>query len=109
MSNKVGRGQQLNRSKMADHLGIAMTTMDDWVKRGCPVISRGGRGVQWKFNSAAVRAWRDADIRSELTGVQSASMDELKRRKLEAETEQAELDLARSKELVAPVEQIERV
>jgi len=108
MSSKTGRGYILNRSQMAGHLGVAMTTLDDWVKRGCPFVEKGGRGQQWKFNSAEVRSWRDSDIREEVTGVNNATIEELKRRKLEAETEQAELDLDVAKELVAPIEQIER-
>jgi phage terminase Nu1 subunit (DNA packaging protein) len=108
LSNKKGRGQILNRTQMADHLGIAMPTLDDWVRRGCPVVSRGGRGKQWKFNTADVRSWRDSDVRAELMDTSNASTDELKRRKLQAETEQAELDLAKAKDLVIPLEQYER-
>lgn len=108
MSNKVGRGQILNRSQMADNLGVAMTTLDDWIRRGCPVVERGGRGRAWKFNSAAVRSWRDNDIRAELKDTRNASTEELKRRKLQAETEQAELELAKAKEELVPVEQYGR-
>jgi len=108
MGNKVGRGQILNRTQMADHLGIAMPTLDDWVRRGCPVVSRGGRGRQWRFNTADVRAWRDADVREELAGVKSASIEELRRRKLQAETETVELELSKAKALLVPVEQYER-
>lgn len=108
MSNKRGRGVILNRTATADHFGVAMTTLDDWVRRECPVIQRGARGRPWQFNTADLMKWREADIRAESQGVRSVTADELKRRKLEAETEMAELDLAKAKELVAPIEQIER-
>ncbi|WP_298938126.1 terminase small subunit [uncultured Ruegeria sp.] len=108
MTNKRGRGLILNRTETADQFGIAMTTLDDWVRRDCPVVQRGGRGRPWQFNTADLMKWREADIRAQSQGVQSASADELKRRKLEAETEMAELDLAKAKDLVAPIEQIER-
>lgn len=108
MSNKRGRGVILNRTDAADYFGIAMTTLDDWVRRDCPVVQRGGRGRAWQFNTADLMKWREADIRAESQGVRSASADELKRRKLEAETEMVELDLAKAKEMVAPIEQIER-
>ncbi len=107
MSRK-GRGQVLNRTEMAQHLGIAMPTLDDWVRRGCPVLERGGRGRQWSFNSADVRAWRDEDVQRQALGASPASVDELKKRRLRAETELAELELAKARELVAPVEQFER-
>ncbi|MFB9149538.1 terminase small subunit [Roseovarius ramblicola] len=108
MSDKHAKGQILNRTKMADSLGISMPTLDEWVRRGCPVVTRGGRGRSWQFNSAAVRSWRDDDIRASMQDTRHATNDELRRRKLQAETEQAELDVARAKELVVPVEQFER-
>ncbi|AVO37382.1 terminase small subunit [Pukyongiella litopenaei] len=108
MGNKVGRGTLLNRTQTAALFGIAATTLDDWVRRGCPVVERGSRGKRWTFNSADVHAWREHDIRSETAGVQLATSDELKRRKLAAETGAAELAYAQAAELVAPVEQIER-
>lgn len=109
MSNKVGRGHILNRAETAEFFGIAKTTLDDWIRRGCPVVSRGSRGVSWAFNTADVHSWREQQIRSEAAGVETATADELRRRKLEAETLMVELELAKARELVAPIEQIERV
>jgi phage terminase Nu1 subunit (DNA packaging protein) len=108
MSNKVGRGKLLNRTQAADVFGVAMTTIDDWVRRGCPVVTRGGRGRSWQFNSADVLAWRLADEAAVLLDTSNVSGDELRRRKLQAETEMAEFDLAKVKGEVAPVEQFER-
>lgn len=108
MSRGGRRGQILNRTELADHLGLAMPTIDDWIRRGCPVVERGGRGKAWKFNSADVRQWRDDDIRSQVGGSANASMEDLRQRKLAAETEQAELDLARAKDELVPVDQYHR-
>lgn len=108
MSTRKGRGQILNRTEMADHLGIAMPTLDDWVRRGCPVVERGGRGRQWKFNSADVRSWRDEDIRRDAVGQDDASVDELRRRKLRAETLQAELELSRDRGELVPADTFDR-
>lgn len=108
MSNRVGRGEILNRTQLAAHLGVAMPTLDDWVRRGCPVVSRGGRGKQWRFNTADVRHWREEFIRASAQDTRTASAEELRRRKLAAETEQAELDLARARADVAPIAQFER-
>lgn len=93
---------------MADFAGIAPTTLDAWVRRGCPAVARGGHGRAWTFNSADVLAWREEDIRAQARGVEASSMDELRRRKLEAEVELAELESAREQGLVAPVETFER-
>lgn len=108
MGNKVGRGAEVNRAQLANHFGVAKTTVDDWVQRGCPVEQRGSRGVPWKFNTAEIFKWLDQQARAETAGVQIATTDELRRRKLAAETGSAELAYSKEAELVAPIEQIER-
>lgn len=109
MSNKVGRGIILNRIETANHFGIAATTLDDWIRRGCPVVQRGSRGVQWQINSAEVHKWREDDIRSQSTGTKVATNEELIKRKLAADVASAELAFAKEAELVAPIEQTERL
>jgi phage terminase Nu1 subunit (DNA packaging protein) len=102
------RGRVVNRAELAEINGVSMPTIDDWVKRGCPVGQRGGRGRAWQFNTAEVRNWREDDIRAESSQATNATKEQLVLRKLAAETEQAELDLAKSKDEVVPVEQLER-
>ncbi len=97
VNNKKTRGRVVNRAELAEINGVSMPTIDDWVKRGCPVVQRGGRGRAWQFNTAEVRNWREDDIRAESSHTTHATKDELLLRKLAAETEQAELDLAKSK------------
>lgn len=105
---KKNRGQIVNRQELAEINGVSLPTIDDWVRRKCPVVQRGGRGRAWQFNTADVRSWRDDDIRAQSQGVERATKDELILRKLSAETEQAELDLAKAKEELMPVEDYER-
>lgn len=102
-------GLELNRAELSEFFGIAMTTVDNWVRAGCPVVKRGGRGVAWVFNSADVAAWREGLARQEVTGTADDSFDDLKRRKLAAETVQAELALAKAKGDVAPVSEFREV
>lgn len=108
MANTRGRGINLNRAEMADAMGITPPTLDEWVKRGCPAVQRGARGRPWTFNSAEVLRWREDDIRSQAQGVEVSSENELRRRKLEAEVELIELELAQEKALVVTVQQFER-
>lgn len=108
MAKGRGQGLTVNRGEMADLAGIAPTTLDAWVRRGCPAVARGGHGRPWAFNSADVFAWRLEDVRAQVKGVGASSMEELHRRKLEAEVELAELESAREQGVVAPVEQFER-
>ena len=108
MSGKKGRGQHVNKVELSDIFGVAMPTIDDWVRRGCPVVERGAKGKSWVFNTADVRAWREDDVRRDAASDEDTTVEELKRRKLRAETVAAELELAISKGEVAPLDQMER-
>lgn len=103
----TGAGQRVNRVVVADIFGVSLPTVDAWVRAGCPVIQRGRRGVEWIFSTAEVSQWLNTRAAEQAAGKKKASTDELERRKLEAETIMAELQLAKAKELVAPIEQME--
>lgn len=100
--------RQVNRAGLAEIFGVSMPTVDSWVRGGCPVVKRGGRGMEWQFDTAAIAVWLRERAVSDATGTTQADEAELKRRKLAAETAVAELDLAKAKGLVAPLDQIER-
>ena len=50
-------GLEVNRSKLAEIFGVSVDTVSAWAKRGCPVLERGRKGVEWKFNTASVSGW----------------------------------------------------
>jgi terminase small subunit / prophage DNA-packing protein len=100
--------QTLNRSELAHLFRRSPSTIDEWVRRGCPYVTRGARGREWTFDPAAVADWREERAREAARGLRAASLDELKRRKLEAEVETAELALATAKGAVVTVDQYER-
>jgi phage terminase Nu1 subunit (DNA packaging protein) len=53
------RGELVTRERMAALLGVARTTLDDWVRRGCPVHKASPRkGVPSQYDTAAVLEWR---------------------------------------------------
>lgn len=106
--NKKSKGQVVNRADLANINGVSLPTIDDWVRRGCPVMQRGARGRAWQFNTAEVRNWRDDDIRAQAVEAGPVTKDELILRKLRAETEQAELDLSKARNELVPVEQFDR-
>ncbi|WP_420023755.1 terminase small subunit [Cereibacter azotoformans] len=108
MANRKGRGQEVSRTGLASVFDVATTTVDQWVRNGCPVVERGGRGRAWTFNTAEVAAWRVQQARDEASGVATASEAELRRRKLAAETGTAELAYAQARGEVAPVEQFQK-
>lgn len=105
---KNGKGQVVKKGDLCELFGVSIPTVDGWLRDGCPCISRGGRGVASEFNTAAVAQWLREKAREEGAGSTLADSDELKRRKLAAEAEKAELDLAKAKGEVAPVREFER-
>lgn len=102
------KGTEVTRAGLADVFGVALTTVDTWVRTGCPCLVRGSRGVPAKFNTADVAQWLRDKAREEASGAAFADEAELKRRKLAAETAKAELELAKAKGDVAPVREFER-
>ena len=103
------KGKQVTRQALADVFGVALPTIDAWVRKGCPFVEKGGRGQEWQFNTAQVSKWlRDRDV-EEATGGIPDDIEMLRIRKQKAETELAELELATKKGEVALVSEYEKV
>ena len=47
-----------NKAELAEFFGVALTTVDQWLRRGCPYVQRGSRGIQWKFDFLDVAKWK---------------------------------------------------
>ncbi len=100
---------RLSKAEIADLLGCSLPTVDAKVRRGMPFTQRGGQGKKWIFESADVIAWeRDQAVTNAIGDESTADEEELKRRKLAAETSMAELSLAKERREVAPLEEIEK-
>lgn len=106
---RKGKGQIVSKVELAEFFGIALPSIDHWIRTGCPVKQKGSKGVPWQFNTADVAYWRECRVREEGTSTDLIDERELRRRKLLAETQKAELEYAIAKGDVAPVEQFERV
>lgn len=102
------KGREVNRLELAEIFGVAKTTVDAWVRRGCPGAPSRGRGRERLFNTHDVSQWLRDEARSEVQEAGPKDETELKLRKLEAETIQAELDLAQARRQVAPIDELER-
>lgn len=98
----------VNRAKLAEIFDVALTTIDTWVKKGCPVHQRGARGVEWSFNTADVARWREDERAKAAAGDAPDDMDKLDLRKAQADTLRAELELAKARAEVAPVAEFEK-
>lgn len=102
-----GAGKACNRGEVAEFFGVTPPTVDSWVRAGCPVVKPGSKGVASVFNTADVANWLREKARSEGGGKELETENTLKRRKLAAEAEQAELALAKCKNEVALVAEFE--
>lgn len=104
------KGRIVNRTGLSEVFGVALNTIDSWVRQGCPVVQKGGgKGQEWQFNTAQVSKWlRDRDV-EEATGGIPDDIEMLRIRKQKAETELAELELATKKGEVALIAEFERI
>lgn len=103
------KGQSVNRTALANIFGVALPTVDLWIRNGLPCVTRGGRGKQWEFDTAAVAQWLRDKAVTDATGETQADEAEISKRIKRASMELAELELAKAKGLVAPIDQIERM
>lgn len=96
---------KVNMADLADIIGVSLPTIRSWLKKGLPYVQAGSNGKEWIFDTPNAIQWRLTkqleealmtsgayQINSDQTGSQQASAQELKRRRLEAETIIAELD-----------------
>lgn len=100
--------RSVTRAGLSEVFGVALPTIDTWVRAGCPYLQKGSRGVEWRFDTAAVARWREQKAVADATGDAPVEEAELKRRKLLADTLKSELELAKAKGEVAPVAEFER-
>lgn len=105
----------VNRAQLAEILGISGPTVDARVERGMPIKTKGKKGQQSEFETADVIDWhvkhritkenpRGIFAEDQHDDPAKNSNRELQRRKLQAETESAEIDLAKKKGLVVLIE-----
>lgn len=103
------KGQIVNRTGLSEVFGVALTTVDSWVRQDCPVVVRGrGKGQEWQFNTAQIAKWLQDKAADDATGEIPDDINLLKLRKAKAETELAELELAEKRGQVALIAEFER-
>lgn len=99
----------LNTTQLAEHYGVHRQTILSWARKGMPYMTKGGRGKEWQFDSVHVSSWRDQQTLNDAIGdTNDTSEEELKRRKLAAETSIVEIEAAKARSEVVPVEDVEK-
>ena len=96
MSDRGKTGRIVNRADLASLCGVSLPTIDAWLRKGCPIVERGSKGREAKFDSAAVIKWiKDSAVADAVSGMQDddgrVSRDEANRRRAVANAISAEV------------------
>lgn len=114
-------GRIVNREELAEILGYSKPTVSSWIEEGCPVVTHGGRGRSFEFDTEAVVKWllaRERAERKKETAARAAvqgedgeviTIDQARLRHEIAKAKKAELELAEAMGLVKPVAMIAKV
>ena len=105
------KGQIVNFVDLVALWGISRNTLYSCLRKGCPFIKKAdrSRGIQWELNTADVAQWRlDQAVQDVIAETSNATEDELRRRKLAAETVLAELQTAKARGEVGSLDEFER-
>lgn len=108
----------VNRTELAEILGVSMPTITSWLGDGLPYVSGGGKGKPWTFETADVLPWwaehkfrrpRNAPAATDPftdPADMPESFDEAERRKMVANADKAELELAKAAGRVVEIEDV---
>ena len=105
----------LTRSELAAALGVTPMRITKWAAMGMPVQSRGGRGVESRYNFEAVVAWRSQQKNMVVgggdaapTGGSSLNLGEERARLARAQTAKTMLDIAKRRRDLLPRDEVVR-
>lgn len=95
----------VNKVQLADLFKMSASGLDLWQRRGCPIVRRGRRGAEARYDLRAVipwfRKWKDGNqFRRDL--------DRARTELAAAQTRRAAFELAKLRREYLPVEMIER-
>lgn len=76
----VPPSRKANKALVADFFGVAITSVDGWVRRGCPYVQRGERGTPWVFDLLQLAEWRFGGQKSVAEEVSPEDMPPKERR-----------------------------
>lgn len=101
---------KLNLGETAAMLGVSLPTMRKYVSDGIPYEQKGGQGSEWIFNAPDCVQWVKAQAVANAVGdVSQADVDELKKRKLAADTTVAEVEAAKQRGEVIYIDEAVRI
>jgi phage terminase Nu1 subunit (DNA packaging protein) len=113
----------MNIAELAEMFGVSRPTISAWTNDGMPAVAIGAKGKPWIYESVDCIAWwaenkfrskrrapvPGSDPFAEGDGEGRESIEEAERRKMIAQADKAELELAKSARLVVPISEVAAV
>ena len=101
---------EYNQTQISEFFGVQRSTVRDWMRKGCPVVQKGGRGKDTILDSVKVREWlEERAVKNAVGDVSEVDEKELKKRKLAAETVSAEVAAEIAKGSVVFIEDVKKI
>ena len=104
--------RHVSQSSCAEIFGVHRNTVANWIKQGCPFVQKANKkqGKDWVLDTADVAQWRaDKAVQDTVGDTEAATEDELRRRKLAADTQLAELEVGKKRGELIPKDEIEKL
>jgi phage terminase Nu1 subunit (DNA packaging protein) len=104
--SNIPERRRANKAEVAIFFDVALTTVNDWVKKGCPVVQKGvGKGIPWLFDLLEVMLWKyGAQVRDDEL---SPEQMQPKERKDWYDSELKRTQLEQSQRKLIPAEEVE--
>jgi len=109
----------MNIAEVAELFGVSRPTITAWTNDGMPAREIGSKGKPWVYETADVLPWwaenkhrhkRPAVTAGDpLAGDGEESIEQAERRKMVAQADKAELDLAKAAKLLVPIADVASV
>lgn len=110
---------RVNRKGLSDILGISLPTVTAWVDQGMPFTREGSKSAEWEFDSRECVEWFAAnkfkmkargpapgeDPFNE-DGTTRETIEEAERRKMIAQADKAEVQVAKEAGLLVPIDEV---
>lgn len=104
----------VNRKNLANVFGVTLPTIDAWRDRGMPFVTEGRLGREWEFETRDCIDWwvEQQGRRASVAGSTDPgfeSIEEAERRKMIAQADRAEVQVAKEAGILVPISEVASV
>jgi phage terminase Nu1 subunit (DNA packaging protein) len=113
---------RVNRRQLADILGISMPTVTSWTDQGMPFTREGSKSAEWEFDTRACIEWfagNKLKLKArgpapganpfDEDGTKPETIEEAERRKMVANADKAEVQVAKEAGILVPISEVASV